>query len=154
MVRLTIVYASTAAMPPRDPPHAYYTINHYIIITSSSGQHSWRSRDGPGPLWLSSSCQGPSPGASQTHQWPEGWPPQRTLRSPYEGSTPWTLCRPWSVCGRGRRGLWVWSTSMAHPSYGITGDLAEEFSVWCAHDQEYPGQLVDVLTTHIITLST
>ena len=45
----------------------------------------------------------------------------------------------------------MWPKSMPHPSYGITGDLAAEFSVWCAHDLEYPGQLVDVLTTHIIT---
>ena len=123
-------------------------ITHYIIITSSSGSaDSWRSRDEPGPLWLSSSCQGPSPGASQARQWPEGWPPQRTLRSPYEGSTPWALCRSWPVYGGGGGVMGVAKVhATPYPSFGFTGDLAAEFSVWCAHDLEYPGQLVDVFS--------
>ena len=66
-------------------------------ITSSLphhlGRHSWRSRDGPVPPQPSSWYRGPWSEASPEHLWPEGWPPRRIWRSPYEGGKALTRCR-------------------------------------------------------------
>ena len=65
-------------------------------ITSSLphhlGRHSWRSRDGPVPPQPSSWYRGPWSEASPEHLWPEGWPPRRIWRSPYEGGKALTRC--------------------------------------------------------------
>ena len=64
--------------------------HHYLIIWVGI---AGRSRDGPMPPQSSSWYQGPWSEASPEHLWPEGWPPRRIWRSPYEGGKALTRCR-------------------------------------------------------------